>query len=127
MTESWRLFLDQNIRYEVKGELATEGIDILHAADAGIQRGLDPDILRYALSQNRVLVTLDSDFGDLNLFPLPDSHPGVIRLRIHPPLPIIITQKLLTFLKKHDPDSIHDALVIITKNRTRIRRRPEIK
>lgn len=71
MRSAWRLLLDQNMRYESKEILTSRGIDVLHASDVGLQRALDPEVLQYAIEQDRVLVTHDSEFGDLNIFPLP--------------------------------------------------------
>lgn len=122
MKHEGHLFLDQNIRYEVKERLQAEGVDVVHASDVGMERALDPDILHYATKQERALVTLDADFGDLNLFPLPSSHHGVVRLKITPSTPGVVLEKLLLFLDKHEPEDVRDALVVITRNRVRIRR-----
>ena len=123
MKGEWRLFLDQNIRIEVKAQLQNRA-DIIHATDVHLQQALDPEILQYAIDNNRVLVTRDTNFGDLNIFPLPAHHPGVIRLRIDPPLPSVVAQTLLKFIERRIPDDVKDALVIISESKTRIRRHP---
>ncbi len=46
MTSAWRLFLDQNMRYEIKEMLQSRDIDVVHASDVGLQRALDPDVLQ---------------------------------------------------------------------------------
>ncbi len=122
MRSAWRLFLDQNIRYEIKEILQSHGIDVLHASDLGLQRALDPDVLQFAIENDRVLVTHDSEFGDLNIFPLPPGHNGVIRLKVIPPTPLVVTDALVPFLDSHGLEDVRDALVIITKNKVRFRR-----
>jgi predicted nuclease of predicted toxin-antitoxin system len=66
MKFQWRLLLDQNVRNEVKKMLEKLGVDVIHASDVGLERALDPDILQYAVEHNRVLITQDTEFGDLS-------------------------------------------------------------
>jgi predicted nuclease of predicted toxin-antitoxin system len=122
MSTPWRLFLDQNVRYEVKASLAARGFDVVHATDVDMQTALDPAILQFSIDQHRALVTHDAEFGNLNLFPLPHHHDGVIRLRISPPVPSLVSDKLIQFLLGHEPNDIADSLVVITMNKVRIRR-----
>jgi len=97
----WRLLLDQNIRYEVKEKLIDLKFDVEHATDLRLQTAPYPEILNHAIKAERVLLTLDTDFGDLNIFPLPSSHPGVIRIQTKQPIPAIILQILRDFIEKH--------------------------
>jgi len=60
---AWKVLLDQNIRYEVKGLLEQAGFDAHHTSDFDLQRKTDPDILAYATQIERTLVTLDKDLG----------------------------------------------------------------
>jgi predicted nuclease of predicted toxin-antitoxin system len=122
MSTPWRLFLDQNVRYEVKASLAAGGFDVVHATDVHMQTALDPAILQFSIDQHRTLVTHDAEFGNLNLCPLPHPHDGVIRLRVLPPVPSLVSNKLAQFLVSHEPEDIADSLVVITMSKVRIRR-----
>jgi predicted nuclease of predicted toxin-antitoxin system len=124
MNAPWRLFLDQNVRYEVKTLLQANGVEVSHAADVQMQTALDPAILQFAIDQHRTLITHEAEFG--NLDPLPEHHNGVIRLKISPPIPSLVSEKLMQFLSSHEPSDIADSLVVITKNKVRIRRQPHI-
>ena len=126
MNVPWRLFLDQNVRYEVKTLLQANGVEVSPAADVQMQTALDPAILQFAIDQHRTLITHDAEFGNLNLFPLPEHHNGVIRLKISPPMPSLVSEKLMQFLSSHEPLGVADSLVVITKNKIRIRRQPHI-
>jgi predicted nuclease of predicted toxin-antitoxin system len=117
----WRLLLDQNIRIEVRDLLTSWHVDAIHASDVALSRALDPEILDYAIRDSRTLVTLDADFGDFASFPLPHAYPGVIRLRLHPALPQQVFETLIVFLNSHTPEAINKCLVVITKNKVRIR------
>lgn len=60
-----RLLLDANLSPEVARRLREAGHDTVHVADVGLLRALDPEILRAAADQDRVLITADADFGAL--------------------------------------------------------------
>ena len=91
-----------------------------------MQTALDPAILQFAIDQHRTLITHDAEFGNLNLFPLPEHHNGDIRLKISPPIPSLVSEKPVQFLSSHEPSDVADSLVVITKNKIRIRRQPHI-
>ena len=78
-----RLFLDQMFRVELAELLRRMGHDVVRASEVGLSRADDADILAQAVSDNRILVTLDGHFGDWAVLPL-RTHPGVIRVKVHP-------------------------------------------
>jgi predicted nuclease of predicted toxin-antitoxin system len=45
--------------------LAEAGHDVVHLRDLGMQRANDREVLDFALSQDRMLVSADTDFGTL--------------------------------------------------------------
>ncbi len=73
-----RLLLDSCVWGGVRNELESEGHDVTIVADFGVDPG-DMDVLALALAEQRVLVTLDKDFGELAVVrQLP--HAGILRL-----------------------------------------------
>ena len=70
MPDICRLYLDQMLRYEVAQALRDEGHDVLRATEVGQARADDHQILQKAISENRVLITLDEYFGDWVVLPL---------------------------------------------------------
>ena len=64
MPDFCRLYLDQMLRHEVAQALRDEGHDVLRATEVGQARADDNQILQKAISENRVLITLDEHFGD---------------------------------------------------------------
>lgn len=83
MPEHLRLYLDQCLRLEVAEALRHEGHDVVRASDVGQARADDSDILQRALSDRRLLITLDEHFGNWTVLPLRE-HFDVIRLKISP-------------------------------------------
>lgn len=57
-----RFHLDENVSGAVATALRHRGIDVTTPADVGLIGAEDLDHLRFALSQNRVVVTHDDDF-----------------------------------------------------------------
>ena len=118
MPEIHRLFLDQMLRLEVAQALRDEGHDVLRATEVGQARADDHQILQKAISENRVLVTLDEHFGDWVILPL-SEHPGVIRLKIDPTTSNNAIKLLLPFLRLHSSAQFKNYLVILSPNRAK--------
>lgn len=60
-----KLLLDANLSPEVGRCLKGAGHDAIHVADIGLLTATDPEILRAAAKEERILLTADSDFGAL--------------------------------------------------------------
>src|SRR3546814_742560 len=72
-----RFLIDEHIDDAVGAALKLRGYDVLSLAEAGLL-GADDEvqILPFALLENRVLVTRDSDF--LTMHARGDSHSGIV-------------------------------------------------
>jgi predicted nuclease of predicted toxin-antitoxin system len=108
-----RLYLDQMFRIDLAALLRLQEHEVLCASEAGQQMADDTEILRRAIGEGRILVTLDEHFGDWAILPL-DRHAGVIRVKTHPTTTANIARLLLPFLKSHDQEELRDHLVILS-------------
>ena len=52
------------LRLDVAQALRNEGHDVIRASEVGQARADDAEILERTTSEDRILVTLDEDFGD---------------------------------------------------------------
>jgi len=96
--------------------LAAEGHDVLEARTLGPDPG-DAELLRTAASQDRILVTMDKDFGAL-LFRDRAAHAGILRL---PDLPVKERITLVhSVLGSHGKDLEGGAAVTVRGNRIRV-------
>ena len=77
--------------------------------------------MELACREERVLLTLDKHFANILLYPL-NSHEGIIRIRIHPPLLSDIIEALGNFLRALDLSTLKGTLVVLEKGGFRIRR-----
>ena len=118
MPESLKIYLDQMLRLDVAQALRDEGHDVVRASEVGQARADDYEILQKAITENRVLVTLDEHFGDWVILPL-SKHPGVIRLKIHPTTSKNAINLLLPFLRLHSSGEFKNHLVILSPKRAK--------
>ena len=105
-------------RAELAVELEARGHDVIRASDCGLARADDGEILEQAISEKRVLVTLDGHFGDWAVLPLA-AHAGVIRIKAHPTTSENILRVLIPLLTGRTEESFANHLVIASENKVR--------
>jgi len=113
-----RLYLDQMFRVELAEALRAKGHDIVRTAETGQAVADDSEVLRFAIRENRTLITLDEHFGDWAILPL-DKHPGVIRVKVNPTTTANVAALLLPFLEQHQQEQFRDRLIIISRTSKR--------
>ena len=116
MPENIKLYLDQMLQAQIARILRDEGFDVLRVSETGQSRADDEQVLKKAIADNRILITLDEHFGDWAILPL-SRHPGVIRLKVNPTTSDNILRILLPFLRRLFPDKIENHLVILSSSR----------
>ena len=114
--ENVRLYMDQMFQTHVAIMLRRTGYDIIRASEVGQSRADDRQILKKAINDNRILVTLDEHFGDWVVLLL-HRHPGVIRVKANPATADNILSILLPFLQRLVPDKVRNHLVILSSSR----------
>jgi len=117
-TEVFRLYLDQMFSEDVAQALREQGNDVVRASETDYGRADDQQILEKAISENRILVTLDEHFGDWVILPL-SRHPGVIRLKVNPTTSERVLEILIPFLRLHNSDQFKNHLVILSEKRAK--------
>jgi len=118
MPEKYKLYLDQMFGVEVADALREKGYDVLRASETGHARADDQQILQKAITDARVLITLDEHFGDWVILPL-RRHPGVIRIKVNPTTSEKVLKLLIPFLEEHTQEKFKDHLVILSEKRAK--------
>ena len=97
--------------------LTSLGHDVVSAIEIDA-RATDEELLALATREQRILITEDKDFGELVfVFRLP--HPCIIRFVDMP-----VSEKvagMMELLQHHTEDMAAGALIVVTRNRIRIR------
>jgi predicted nuclease of predicted toxin-antitoxin system len=75
-----KLLLDQGLPRSAAALLCNAGINTIHVGDIGLFDAEDTEIIRRALEEDRIVVTLDADFHTLLTLNEATS-PSVIRIR----------------------------------------------
>ncbi len=97
--------------------LTEGGHDVLSVLDVN-QRATDEEIMALAMEERRILITEDKDFGEL-VFVRRLPHPCVVRLVDMP-----VTEKVRAMrelIESHTNAMREGALIVVTRNRVRIR------
>ena len=99
--------------------IRTIGFEVEDVRDIGMRAAKDVEIIEYALENKRIIVTKDTDFGEVLRYP---DHPGAIIFR----LPYAFTseqlnERLVEFFKSVKKDEVQDAITIVELSRYRKR------
>ncbi len=117
------ILLDQGLPRSAASLLRDEGWDALHTGDIGLSRSTDRQILEFARNEQRVIITLDSDFHTI-LALTNASTPSVIRIRLEglrgPDLALLIKK----IWPRVEPQVKKGAMVTVTESGIRIRNIP---
>lgn len=121
-----KLLLDQGLPRSAASILRSQGIDAIHTGEIGLATADDPTLIRFAEQQDRVVVTLDSDFHAL-LALSGAAKPSVIRIRIEGLRAELLVRLLKALLAERSDELDRGALVTVQPRRIRIRYLPIIR
>ncbi|QDU87410.1 hypothetical protein Pla175_07700 [Pirellulimonas nuda] len=119
-----RLLVDNALSPLVALSLTEAGHDAVHVRDLGMSAAADEAIFDLAASEERIVVSADTDFGTL-LALRRESKPSVVLLRgATPRRPLEQAELLLANLPAVEDDLAKGAVVVIQPGRVRVRRLP---
>lgn len=119
-----KLLLDSNLSHRVAQLLCEAGLDAAHVRDHDLQHAPDAEILEFARQHSLVIVSEDTDFGEL-LAQQRTAAPSFVLLRTYEPMtPTEQAAVLLANLPRLRDDLDQGAIVVIERSRLRIRRLP---
>lgn len=114
-----RFLIDRCAGKRLADWLRQQAHDVLESQERGADPG-DRNLLIWAHSEQRVLVTMDKDFGKL-VFHSGEAHSGVVRLPDVPAQERIALMDVI--LERHETDLLSGAVITVKGERIRISRR----
>ena len=107
-----RIKLDENLPRRLKGTLASLQHDVVRVEDEHLLAQPDTVVAAAARKENRVLFTLDVEFGDLRKHP-PGSHPGVILFRPRGLGALSVSRFVEEFVRETDLQALAGCAVVV--------------
>lgn len=111
---------DENLPVEIADLLVQAGYDAKTVNEQLLQGESDSKLIDICKSENRILVTLDTDFSDIRMYP-PEEYAGIIVLRLarqDKPYLIEIFHRVIQLLAR---ETLNRHLWIVEDSRMRIR------
>lgn len=118
-----RFLIDESLSSRVAELLRSAGYDAVHVGDLSLLGTPDDEVMAAARREDRVLITVDTDFGGLLAF-AHESTPSAILVRRAPHRPESQVQLLLAALPNVEQHLIAGALVVLSPGQARIRPLP---
>jgi len=117
-----RLSANENIPEDCVTQLQQAGHDVLWIREAA-PGSPDESVLARALSENRLLITFDKDFGQLVFRRGAKASRGIVLFRIAQPSPAALAGRVATVLASRD--DWHGHFSVVDDSTIRMRRLPE--
>lgn len=106
-----KLLLDENVHEPLAAALRREGVDTITVREAGQRGTSDPELLQFAISEERAVVSFNIKHFEalaVQLFQQGQEHFGII---VSPERSLRdVLQRLLKLLKEHDADDLKNQL-----------------
>lgn len=118
-----RFLLDECVSARLSALLGDAGHDCVLAQERGLLGAPDEQVMATALAESRVLVSMDTDFGEL-LATSKAKLPSVVLFRRVGRTPEEQAALLLLNLADISPDLDAGAIAVITNSQIRLRRLP---
>lgn len=118
-----KVLVDESLSARVARLLVVAGHDAVHVGDLGLLGALDEAVMDAAQAEDRVLVSADSDFGELLAIGA-FTEPSVVLVRRSPHAVEDQVELLLRCLDAAGADLANGAIVVLTPSRLRVRSLP---
>ncbi len=118
-----RFLADMGVAMGVVEHLRTQGHDIIHLREEGLQRLPDKAIFAKAISESRIVITFDLDFGEIAAAAGNDVVSVILFRLPHASTPYVI-QRLNAAINAIREDLASGIIATVEATRIRIRRLP---
>lgn len=113
-----RFIVDECTGAAVVAYLRNQGFDVISVSEA-LPQAVDRDILQYAVSDRRIVITNDKDFGDM-VFRDGREHAGILLLRLSDDRAATKVRIVASVIHQYI-DKLADHFVVATERDIRVR------
>ncbi|RLI38757.1 hypothetical protein DRO64_11410 [Candidatus Bathyarchaeota archaeon] len=111
-----RFLLDDNIPYSLKTFLMDRNIECVKTFEVSLKGRSDEEIIKYAISKDYKIITLDLDFGFLF-----SKYPKATIIIVRPG--VLLPERITEIVDKWlDKIMVEKGLIILTEDKVRIRK-----
>lgn len=117
---AYQFKIDENLPVEIADLLVQAGYDAKTVNEQLLQGATDSRVIDVCKSENRILVTLDTDFSDIRTYP-PEEYAGIVVLRVvrqDKPHLLDVFHRMIPLI---DREPLNQHLWIVEDRRIRIR------
>lgn len=118
-----KFLVDMGVSMTTVSALRERGHDVSHLREQGLMRMEDPDIVRKARSEKRIVVTFDLDFGEI-MASSGSAMPSVILFRTRNQTPGSVTPRLLRVIEDCEAALLAGVFITVEESGYRVRRLP---
>jgi len=115
-----KFVIDMNLSPSMCLDLHQAGWESIHWSRVGNIFAPDQEIMQWALTEHRVVLTHDLDFGAL-LAVTEAAGPSVVQVRTQDVRPHVLAPLLIPVLRQHETELEAGALLIVDEGRARVR------
>lgn len=112
--------VDENLPVEACELLRNAGYDAVYVLDEHLGGFSDFDIAGICKLEERILVSLDTDFANIRAYP-PEEYPGIIVIRAEDQAKPVLLNFVRSFVTALSHETIAHRLWIVEEHRIRIR------
>ena len=117
-----KFLIDENLAPRLASELDGAGHDAVHVSDLGLRSSPDQAILKVAFNQGRILISRDTDLGQLIEKDSAVSPPLILIRRMSDYRVKAIVGRVLVLLSVHSEVLTSGGIVVVDGSRERVRR-----
>jgi predicted nuclease of predicted toxin-antitoxin system len=118
-----RFLADMGVAQRIVEGLRAQGHDVVHLRDEGLQRLPNGEIFEKAISEGRIVLTFDLDFGEIVAL-AGGRRTGVVLFRLHNTRTPHVIDRLRRVLSDSGQALEQGAIVVVEESRHRTRRWP---
>jgi predicted nuclease of predicted toxin-antitoxin system len=121
-----KFLIDNALSPDFAKGIQDAGYDVIHIRDLGLKDAFDPVVFDCAASEDRILISADTDFGTLLAF-RHTAKPSVIIFRCRDKHPTNLLTMFLSYISQIQEALEKGSVVVFEEKRIRIRYLPIIK